>query len=85
MLPPVPLPKVIFFPFFLKALRQYSGIYFSCQIDDAQEQKMANLMEGRSFGVCENQCYDLLQDCLDVAGGGDAGCWASFGVCMAKC
>ena len=37
---------------------------------------MANLMEGRSFGVCENQCYDLLQDCLDVAGGGDAGCWA---------
>ena len=46
---------------------------------------MANLMEGRSFGVCENQCYDLLQDCLDVAGGGDAGCWASFGVCMAKC
>ena len=43
---------------------------------------MANLMDGRSFGACENQCYDWFQDCKDVDDDphGDAGCWWSLGV-----
>ena len=50
-------------------------------------QQMANLMDGRSFGACENQCYDWFQDCKDVDDDhhGDAGCLWSLGVCLKRC
>ena len=46
---------------------------------------MAVLMDGRSLGDCENRCYELYQDCLDVGGGGDAGCAAALAVCLLGC
>ena len=48
---------------------------------------MTNLMDGRSFGACENQCYDWFQDCKDVDDDhhGDAGCLWSLGVCLKRC
>ena len=57
-------------------------MYFSIQVDDAQQQEMAN---GRSFGDCENLCYEQYNDCLDVGGGGDKGCAAFLAVCLARC
>ena len=46
---------------------------------------MANLMDGRSLGACENRCYDLYNDCLDVVGDGDKGCAAALAVCLLGC
>ena len=75
----------VFFSIFLSALFDYY-LLISYQIDDAQQPQMANLMDGRSFdAACENRCKDLLQDCLDVDGGGDAGCWGFYFVCKGKC
>ena len=42
-------------------------------------------MDGRSFGECEDRCNELLQDCLDVDGGGTAGCYFAWLFCMAGC
>ena len=48
---------------------------------------MANLMEVRTLGACENNCYDLFNECLDVGGDGDGdkGCAFACAACLLGC
>ena len=70
---------------FILVLISYIAASPIAQNDDAQQQQMPHLMDGRSLGECEDRCYDLYQDCLDVDGGGDKGCAAAYAVCLVEC
>jgi hypothetical protein len=67
---------------FILVLISYIAASPIAQNDDAQQQKMANLMDGRSLGECEDRCNDIYNDCVDI---GDSGCAAAYAVCLVEC
>ena len=66
---------------FILVLISYIAASPIAQNDDAQQQQMANLMDGRSLGECEDRCNDLYNDCVD---GGDTGKYLSEALIFAS-
>jgi hypothetical protein len=66
---------------FILVLISYIAASPIAKNDDAQQQQMANLMDGRSLGECEDRCNDLYNQCVD---GGNTGKYLSEALIFAS-